>query len=428
MPIEVRLPELAESMTSATLTGWLKKVGDRVTAGEPIAEIETDKTTVELEAPATGVLEDIRVEPGTEGIAVGAVLAVLREGTSTPEAVPPVDAGEAVAVRAPTSEVLDRTNRLPTAPAPTPEWPGAASEDGPSAVVPATPLARRMAAIAGIDLTVVRGSGAQGRVGKADVERVLAARNAGGRSAARSGSPPARARARLLPALSDAGHEDRSLTAMRRVTAERMAHAKQTVPHFYLEIDCAADRLLARRDAATAGGDALTVTDVIVRATALALVEVPLANSAWTGEAVRVYETADIAVAVTTPTGLVAPVVRAAGGKQLRAIATELRDLVERARSGRLAPPEYSDATFTVSNLGMHGVSSLFAIVNPPQSCILGVGAVESRPVARDGTVVVAAMMTLTLSADHRAIDGATGAEFLRALRRLLEHPDAVFA
>jgi pyruvate dehydrogenase E2 component (dihydrolipoamide acetyltransferase) len=215
---------------------------------------------------------------------------------------------------------------------------------------------------------------------------------------------------------------------MRRVTAERMAHAKQTVPHFYLEIDCAADRLLARRDAATAGGDALTVTDVIVRATALALVEVPLANSAWTGEAVRVYETADIAVAVTTPTGLVAPVVRAAGGKQLRAIATELRDLVERARSGRLAPPEYSDATFTVSNLGMHGVSSLFAIVNPPQSCILGVGAVESRPVARDGTVVVAAMMTLTLSADHRAIDGATGAEFLRALRRLLEHPDAVFA
>ena len=285
-----------------------------------------------------------------------------------------------------------------------------------------------MAAIAGIDLTAVQGSGDHGRVGKADVERVLSARTAAGPEAPSGPTAAVSARQPSRPELSDAEHEDRPLSAMRRVTAERMAHAKQTVPHFYLEIDCAVDRLVARRDEATAGGEALTVTDVIVRAIALALGEVPLANSAWTGEAVRVYETADIAVAVTTPTGLVAPVVRAAGGKQLRAIATELRDLVERARSGRLAPAEYSGATFTVSNLGMYGVSSLFAILNPPQSCILGVGVVEPRPVARDGTVVVGMMMTLTLSADHRAIDGATGAEFLRALRRLLEHPDEVFA
>ncbi len=428
MPIEVRLPELAESMTSATLTGWLKKVGDRVTAGEPIAEIETDKTTVELEAPATGVLEDIRVGPGTEGVAVGAVLAVLREGASAPETVPQADAVRAAAVSAPASEIAARASGPSTAPAPPPDRPRAASADEPSAAVPATPLARRMAAVAGIDLTAVQGSGAEGRVGKADVERVLAARNAGERAAAPSGLTAVRVRKPSQPALSNAGHEDRPVTAMRRVTAERMAHAKQTVPHFYLEVHCAVDRLLARRAAATAGGDALTVTDVIVRATALALREVPLANSAWTGEAVRVYETADIAVAVTTPTGLVTPVVRAAGGKPLHVIAIELRDLVGRARSGRLAPSEYSGATFTVSNLGMYGVSSLFAIVNPPQSCILGVGTVESRPVARDGTVVVGAMMTLTLSADHRAIDGATGAEFLRALRRLLEHPDAVFA
>ncbi len=424
MPIEVRLPELAESMTSATVTAWLKRVGDRVTAGEPIAEIETDKTTVELEAPVTGVLEDIRVAPGTEDVAVGAVLAVLREGASTPEAERSTDTNQAGALSAPPSEVPTRANHPPAAPA----RPPVVSAAGSSAAVPATALARRMAAIAGIDLTAVQGSGDHGRVGKADVERVLSARTAGGPEAPSGPTVAISARQPSRPELSDAEHEDRPLSAMRRVTAERMAHAKQTVPHFYLEIDCAVDRLLARRDEATGGGETLTVTDVIVRAIALALGEVPLANSAWTGEAVRVYETADIAVAVTTPTGLVAPVVRAAGGKQLRAIATELRDLVERARSGRLAPAEYSGATFTVSNLGMYGVSSLFAILNPPQSCILGVGVVEPRPVARDGTVVVGMMMTLTLSADHRAIDGATGAEFLRALRRLLEHPDDVFA
>ncbi len=415
-------------MTSATVTAWLKRVGDRVTAGEPIAEIETDKTTVELEAPVTGVLEDIRVAPGTEDVAVGAVLAVLREGASIPEAVRSTDTDQDGALSAAPSEAPARAKHPPEASAPHPARPRVVSAAGSSAAVPATALARRMAAIAGIDLTAVQGSGDHGRVGKADVERVLAARAAGGPEA--PSGPPAAVSARQppRPALSGAAHEDRPISAMRRVTAERMARAKQTVPHFYLEMDCAVDRLLARRDEATAAGEPLTVTDVIVRAIALALGKVPLANSAWTGEAVRVYETADIAVAVTTPTGLVAPVVRAAGGKQLRAIATELRDLVERARSGCLAPAEYSGATFTVSNLGMYGVSSLFAILNPPQSCILGVGVVEPRPVARDGTVVVGMMMTLTLSADHRAIDGATGAEFLRALRRLLEHPDEVFA
>ena len=334
MPIEVRLPELAESMTSATVTAWLKRVGDRVTAGEPIAEIETDKTTVELEAPVTGVLEDIRVAPGTEDVAVGAVLAVLREGASTPEAERSTDTNQAGALSAPPSEVPTRANHPPAAPA----RPPVVSAAGSSAAVPATALARRMAAIAGIDLTAVQGSGDHGRVGKADVERVLSARTAGGPEAPSGPTAAISARQPSRPELSDAEHEDRPLSAMRRVTAERMAHAKQTVPHFYLEIDCAVDRLLARRDEATGGGETLTVTDVIVRAIALALGEVPLANSAWTGEAVRVYETADIAVAVTTPTGLVAPVVRAAGGKQLRAIATELRDLVERARSGRLAP------------------------------------------------------------------------------------------
>ena len=427
-------------MTSATVTAWLKRVGDRVTAGEPIAEIETDKTTVELEAPVTGVLEDIRVAPGTEDVAVGAVLAVLREGASTPEAVRSTDTDQdgalsaapseapAGALSATPSEAPAGAKHPPEASAPLPARPRVVSAAGPSAAVPATALARRMAAIAGIDLTAIQGSGDHGRVGKVDVERVLAARNARGPEAPSAPTAAVSARQLPRPELSEAAHEDRPLSTMRRVTAERMARAKQTVPHFYLEMDCAVDRLVARRDEATAAGEPLTVTDVIVRAIALALGEVPLANSAWTGEAVRVYETADIAVAVTTPTGLVAPVVRAAGGKQLRAIATELRDLVERARSGRLAPAEYSGATFTVSNLGMYGVSSLFAILNPPQSCILGVGVVEPRPVAHDGTVVVGMMMTLTLSADHRAIDGATGAEFLRALRRLLEHPDDVFA
>ena len=304
--------------------------------------------------------------------------------------------------------------------------------------VPATPLARRMAALAGLDLSRMTGSGAGGRVMKVDVERLLRASGDAAAAPTRVQAPPVTA-APGAPSpvpLPDAAHTDRPLTAMRRVTAQRTAEAKRSAPHFYLEIECAVDRLLALRVAARGTEDAArgtedaggpTVNDVVVRAAALALKAVPLANSAWTGDAVRVYDQVDLAVAVSTPAGLVTPVVRGADTKSLAVIAADLRTLAADARGGRLHPADYQGGTCTISNLGMFGVSSLYAILNPPQSCILGIGAIVERPVVRNGAVGVGSMMTVTLSADHRAIDGATGAELLRAFKGLIEDPAQLF-
>ena len=443
--VEVRLPELADGMTSATLTAWLKTTGDSVGAGEPIAEVETDKTTVELEAPAGGVLAEIRIAAGADAVAVGTVLALLHQSPSVASGMPGAPAGAADLPAAATSKPPPGTSgagevRGSLTESGPPDTPAAVSaatsddvpqarSDAPAAAdLPATPLARRMAELAGLDLGGVTGSGAGGRVMKADVERLL-------RSTRERTTAPAPAREPAVPTApipapaADLPHSDRPLTAMRRVTAQRMAEAKRSAPHFYLEAECAVDALLALRDAAVpaGGAEAPTVNDVVVRAAALALREVPLANSAWTGDALRVYERIDLAVAVTTPAGLVTPVIRAADTKPLAAISAELRGLAADARAGRLQPADYQGGTCTISNLGMYGVSSLYAILNPPQSCILGVGAVTERPVVRNGAVAVGSMMTITLSADHRAIDGATGAELLRALKALLEDPQPVY-
>ena len=501
--VEVRLPELADAMASATLTAWLKEPGDAVRAGEPIAEVETDKTTVELEAPADGVLADVRVAAGAESVAVGAVLAVVRTrapgDSGAPEDPPETAAagagfpepgvsgdggaaGERVEAPPPTAPghsgdggaagdraaariergfpepgssgdggaVVDRAEAGPPPTAPGHSGDGgaasparasaqegagkpaasalrveAATPEAPSSVdVPATPLARRMAELAGLDLAAVAGSGDGGRVMKVDVELALRS-SAEGVAAAGAPDPAPAAPAPLPVAPTDLPHADRPLTAMRRVTARRTAEAKRSAPHFYLEIECAADGLPAPRGAAGPGGEsgAPTVNDVVVRAAALALRQVPLANSAWTGDAVRVYGRVDLAVAVATPAGLVTPVIRGADARTLAEISAELRRLAADARAGRLRPADYQGGTCTISNLGMYGVSSLYAILNPPQSCILGVGAVRERPVVRGGAVTVGSTMTVTLSADHRAIDGATGAELLRAFKTLIEDP-----
>lgn len=482
--VEVRLPELADAMASATLTAWLKQPGDPVTAGEPIAEVETDKTTVELEAPADGVLADVRVAAGAESVAVGTVLALVRtrapgdsgapeapattaaDGAGFPEPEPSGDRGSDVDRAAPTPPMApghsgagDRTAAeidrgfpepgssgdgggiaAPPARASAPDGETAASavraEAAPAAAtasadVPATPLARRMAELAGLDLAAVAGSGDGGRVMKVDVELALRASRERVETPTPAGAPepvpivPAPPVAAPVP---DLPHTDRPLTAMRRVTARRTAEAKRSAPHFYLEIECAADGLLALRGEAGPGGGsgAPTVNDAVVRAAALALREVPLANSAWTGDAVRVFDRVDLAVAVATPAGLVTPVIRGADARTLAEISTELRRLAADARAGRLQPADYQGGTCTVSNLGMYGVSSLYAILNPPQSCILGVGAVTERPVVRGGAVVAGSVLKVTLSADHRAIDGATGAELLRAFKTLIEDPQRV--
>ena len=425
---EFRLPQLADSVTSVTLSVWLKQEGERVQAGEPIAEVETDKTNVELEAPASGVVRTIHVAAGTDGLEAGVLLAVIAdeadgEPNTSPEPVPhddqavETDAGSAVADGP--SGRSDETVASAELASPA-QMPTLVSDDAPATV--ATPMARRMAAAAGLDLVTVRGTGRGGRVGKADIDRVLAAQRG---APAATATPPRVAGETRGPSGPDAPFREHTLTAMRRVTATRLQQAKQTVPHFYLRIECAVDAALGllARVKELHPEVTPTLTDFVVRAAALALRQVPQANSTWADGVVRVYDTVDIAVAVNTPRGLITPIVRAADRKDLGTIARELRALVTQARAGSLRPEEYTGGTFTISNLGMHGVETLYAIVNPPQSCILGVGAAVKRPVVVGNTVTVGTVMACTLSADHRAIDGAVGAELLAALRAFIEQP-----
>ena len=462
---EIRLPRLADSVTTVKFGAWLKEEGDRVEAGEPIAEVETDKTTVELEAPAAGVLCDLRVAAGEDGLEAGVVLGRIgpagRETDGAAPAPPPVAATVEPGDEAPGAPPGEAPAAPPDEPAGRDESPATTGE-----APAATPLARRMVAAAGLDLSAVRAAGPDGRIRKADVDRVLAerrgARGEGDAPSARAapsgdgaaaagvtavdGAPsedgrgplaaaPAEPASPATPAPSrteagasgdaEAPYREPPLTAMRRVTATRMQQAKQTVPHFYLRTECRVDGALrflaaAKRQSSDAPP---TLTDLVVRAAAFALRRVPEAKSAWVDGAVRVYERVDIAVAVDTSQGLVAPVVRGADGKDLGAVARETRALAARAREGRLAPAEYAGGTFTISNLGMYGVESLYAIVNPPQSCILGVGAATRRPVADGDAVGVGTVMACTLSADHRVIDGAAGARLLDALKSCLEQP-----
>ena len=431
-PVTVVMPQVAESMTSAVLATWLKQPGDAVKRGEAIAEVETDKTTVELEAPADGVLGDLQVPAGTESVAVGAALAtILPSSEANADAPAPVATGPG----APASAAAD-SGTLTSRPAPKPPRSAAS--------VAATPLAARMAAHAGIDLDTLVPTGPDGEVTRYDIEEALRLDSAlTAPAAARGARTPPQAAPSPIPGdlPTDIPHRDEALTAMRRVTAERMTFAKQIAPHFYLSIDCAVGKLLKRCDRANAGMamtaahddvpapvKAFTLNDLFVRAIALALAAVPEANVAWTGVGIRRFSRVDLAFAVDTPSGLITPVVRGADTKDLHAIAADLRDLTNRARDDRLAPDDYAGGTCTVSNLGMFGVTTVTPILNPPQGCIFGIGAIEQRPVVRKKKVRMASVVTVTLAADHRALDGATCANLLRVLRQLLEEPDPLFA
>ena len=443
MPIEVRLPQLAESMTSAKLAAWLKREGDSITTGEPLAEVETDKTNVELEAPSSGVLQKLYVAAGTD-VAVGTLLAVIAEQSSRTEPsqpTPQADSGKPAPVGAAqgrsssaavASAAADRGNTPAAAPAPAASVPPAESPGEASAPkIAATPLAIRMAKLAGLDLSAIQTRAAGARITKADVETALRHRrsssgmpNADPAAESPLASPLTRA-SETSRSSAPGSFEDRALSAMRRVTAARLQQAKQMIPHFYLRVDCVIDALMDLRAKINGrnAGVKVTVTDFIVLAAALALRKVPLANSAWMDTAVRVFDSVDIAVAVNTPNGLIAPIVRASHLKTLGVISRELKELSERARKGQLKPDEYTGGTFTISNLGMFGVTSITPIINPPQSCILGVGAIEQRPVVTDGQLAVGRVMSCTIAADHRAVDGATGAELLAEIRRLIEDP-----
>ncbi len=428
MPINILMPALSPTMTEGTVAKWLMKEGDAVKSGDVLAEIETDKATMEVEAVDEGTLGKIVIAEGTEGVPVNDVIAVLLEEGEDKAALKTAGTKPAPKPAAAPAPPPATPPATPAAsPAPAAQAAAPARVDGER--IAASPLARRMAQQAGLDLTTLRGSGPNGRVVKRDIEGSL-----GG------GAPAARAPAQAPIAVA-AGPGAKSLADLlgmtyqlephsnvRKTIARRLTEAKQTVPHFYLTVDCRIDELLRVRKEINGRFEdvKVSVNDFVIRAVALALGQVPAANASWDDSGVLRYEHADVSVAVATPNGLITPIVKAAEGKGLATISREMKDLAGRAREGKLKPEEYQGGTFSVSNLGMFGVREFAAIINPPQGCILAVGAGEQQPVVKDGALAVATVMSCTLSVDHRVVDGAVGAEFLAAFKKLIEYPPAM--
>ena len=426
MPIEILMPALSPTMTEGNLAKWLKKEGDEVHSGDVLAEIETDKATMEVEAVDDGKIGKILVPEGAEGIKVNAPIALLLGEDEDASALEKF--GELVPQPAPlTQPSAESVQAAAAAPA------AAAAERGNGRIF-ASPLARRMAQQAGLDLGAIRGSGPQGRIVKSDIEAAL--------SPGRAAPAPAPVQLAAMPQLAPpvapvlskervaalAGnppYTERPLNAMRRVIARRLTESKQTVPHFYLTIDCEIDALLKIRAELNAKSDAyrISVNDFVIRAAALALRQVPAANASWSDEAILLWDTVDVAVAVALDDGLITPIVKMADRKGLAAIANETTDLVARARAGKLKLEEFQGGTFSVSNLGMYGVREFAAVINPPHGGILAVGAAEQRPVVKNGALTIGTVMSCTLSCDHRAVDGAVGAQFLAAFKKLVEDP-----
>jgi pyruvate dehydrogenase E2 component (dihydrolipoamide acetyltransferase) len=406
MATNILMPALSPTMTEGTLARWLKKEGDPVKAGDVIAEIETDKATMEVEAVDEGVLGRILVAAGTQGVKVNEPIAVL------------VEPGEAAPAKA-------------TAPAAAPA-PAANGHDA-GARVAASPLARRMAKQAGIDLVALKGSGPNGRIVRADIEAArkggVAAPAAAPAPAIAAATPPPKAAPPAAAPLT-APHRLVPHTTVRKVIARRLTEAKQTVPHFYVSIDIEIDALLklraelnARSPADGPGAFRLSVNDLIIKAAAVTLRRIPGVNAAWSDEGIARFDDVDISVAVSIPDGLITPILRHADQKGLAAISTEMKELSARAKAGKLKPEEFQGGGFSISNMGMYGVSSFAAIINPPQAGILAVAAGQLRPVVKDGALAVATVMTCTLSVDHRVIDGALGAEWLAEFKRVVEDP-----
>ena len=441
MATAILMPALSPTMTEGKLAQWLKAEGDVVAAGDVLAEIETDKATMEVEAVDEGVLAKIVVPGGTEGVAVNAVIAVLADegedaagvdvdALSTMPSPAPIAAPSAAPSAAPASasEPAPAPAPAPPAPvaAPTPApipLPTPAPTPAPAMRVFASPLARRLAGDAGIDLTAVAGSGPRGRIVKKDVEAAIAAGPVPAAVAPAIAGGPTPAPAGDLPGMP--GYDAIPHSMMRKTIARRLTESKQTAPHFYLTVDCRIDELLDLRKKLNANANdyKLSVNDLIIRAAALALKEVPEANASWFEDAVRMWHTVDISVAVAIDGGLITPIIRGAEGKGLKAISSEMKDLAERARIGKLAPEEYQGGTFSISNLGMFGIKEFSAVINPPQGAILAVGAGEPRPVVVDGALAVGTVMTCTLSVDHRVVDGAVGAAFMQVFKGLIEEP-----
>ena len=439
MPIKILMPALSPTMTEGNLAKWLKNEGDQIKSGDVIAEIETDKATMEVEAVDEGTLGKILVPGGTEGVKVNEPIALLLEEGEDKSALE--GAGTAPASKGNGHAEAAAETKTPDAPA-SPQSGGVARElmtkaqpaAGDGARVAASPLARRMAAQSGLELGAIRGSGPHGRIVKADIEAALrggARPSVQPRAEARATTSPATQAAAPAPTgpLPGAVYDEIPLNNMRKVIARRLTEAKQTIPHFYLTLDCELDALLTLRAQLNGREGAeykLSVNDFVIKAVAQGMRKVPGVNASWGGDRIYQYKDIDVSVAVAIDGGLITPIVRKADQKGLATISNEMKDLAKRAKEGKLKPEEFQGGGFSISNLGMFGIKDFLAVINPPQTCILAVGAGEKRPVVRGDEIKIATVMSVSLSTDHRAVDGALGAQFLQEFKRLVEDPLAL--
>ncbi|MBL4588830.1 MAG: pyruvate dehydrogenase complex dihydrolipoamide acetyltransferase [Alphaproteobacteria bacterium] len=422
MSVNITMPALSPTMEEGTLAKWLKSEGDMVEAGDVIAEIETDKATMEVEAVDEGILGKIVVAGGTEGVKVNAVIAVLLDEG---EDVSSIDMTSLDAVPKAVKIVED----APKDDKSTKEVAKELASVKPAvsgARIFATPLAKRIAKDKNIDLAQVSGTGPNGRIVKADIlgfkGSSVSVTTSKASSAPASSGPDAKALADML----GMEYEEIPNNGIKKIVASRLVESKQTVPHFYLTVECQIDALMVARkeiNDAAKGAYKISVNDFVIKAVAQALKVYPAANVAWTDDAVLQYKHADISVAVATPNGLITPIVKAAETKGLQEISAEIKDLAGRAREGKLKPEEFQGGTFSVSNLGMFGVKEFDAIINPPQACILAIGAGAKQPYVDGNDVKIGTFMNCTLSVDHRAVDGAVGAEYLQYFKRFIENP-----
>ena len=423
MATNILMPALSPTMTEGTLARWLKHEGDRIAAGDVIAEIETDKATMEVEAVDEGVLGKILVPDGTAGVKVNDPIAVLVEDGE--KAVTPLPAAK---IAAPAPQI----SAPPTSAPPAPSLTNGHAPEGER--VFASPLARRMAKQAGIDLSALKGTGPNGRIVRSDIENVQKPSAAAAPTAVKttpSEPPVAAARPPSTPAAPIAApHDTLPINGVKRITARRLTEAKQTIPHFYVTIDVELDALMKLRMSLNekspkdgAGAFKLSVNDLLIKACAVTLRRVPRVNASWTDDAIIQYHDVDISVAVSIPDGLITPIIRQADRKGLAAISTISKTLIQRARAGKLKPDEFQGGSFSISNMGMYGVREFAAIINPPHAAILAVAAAELRPVVKAGALAIATVMTCTLSVDHRVVDGALAAEWMAAFKSIVEDP-----
>jgi pyruvate dehydrogenase E2 component (dihydrolipoamide acetyltransferase) len=442
MPIELKMPALSPTMEEGTLAKWLVKEGDKVESGDILAEIETDKATMEFEAVDEGTIAKILVPEGTDGVKVGAPIAILagegEDASKAAAAAPKADTSPAPPPKAapePKPDATPKSEPPPEAPVETPAAPPqpAAASRVEGERIKASPLARRLAQAQNIDLSALQGSGPGGRIVRADIDAAVG-------KAPAAAAPPAGAIAPALaahvvmpgPMEQAIPHEEVKLSNIRKTIARRLTEAKQQVPHIYLTVDIQLDALLKLRSELNAGlesrGIKLSVNDLLIKALAQALMEVPACNVAFAGDHMLQYSRADISVAVSIPAGLITPIIVGAEAKSVSAISTEMKELAGLARDGKLQPQQYQGGTASLSNMGMYGIKQFEAVINPPQGMIMAIGAGEKRPYVINDSLQIATVMSATGSFDHRAIDGADGAKLMQAFKRLVEKPLGMLA